>query len=291
MRTPFALMAMSVVLYAVNGVIDYLVVANLPLGAAILSIGIGVLAGLIAAKFAFRLRVGAEKASQYAFGAVTAMMITAYTLPLLIAYKSYTLASIYPLIGLSALVFFIIDAVKYRKFLAARQTAVLLAGVLLIVAGIFYAESNSYRFQAGTLPFVLLVAAFAGVGYYMEFYRIKKYSIGTKMLFQPVFLIAASMFFAGPFYIGSSYFALGIAGGSAFAFASVMELRAMKMTKAKGRAKMLMKRNFINDFEYSDTLLVLLGSVIIGSFYPVEIFGGILIVAGIIVISWLSNSA
>ncbi len=45
---------------------------------------------------------------------------------------------------------------------------------------------------------------------------------------------------------------------------------------------MLIKRNFINDFEYSDTFLVLLGSVTIGSFYPIEIFGGLLIVAGII---------
>lgn len=76
MKAAFALIATSVVLYAVNGTIDYLVVTNLPLGAAILSIGIGVLAGLIASKFIFGLWVRAENASQYAFGAATALMIT-----------------------------------------------------------------------------------------------------------------------------------------------------------------------------------------------------------------------
>ncbi len=291
MRSAFTLMMASVMLYAVNGTIDYVVVRSLPLSYAIISIGFGILIGFIATKFVFRLRVKAETKGQYAFGIITAFMITAYTLPLLIAYKSYTLASIYPLIGLSALVFFAIDAIKYRRSLKLGQTAMLLMGVLLIIIGIFYAESNGYRFQLSTLPFIFLITVFAGIGYYMEFYRIKKYSIGTKMLFQPIFLIATGLFFAWPVYALNIYFALGIFGGFAFAFASVMELRAMKMTKARGKANMLIKRNFINDFEYSDTLLVLLGSVIIGSFYPVEIFGGILIVAGIIVISWLSNSA
>ena len=291
MKNAFALMIASVMLYAVNGTIDYVVVSKLPLSATMVSIGFGILIGFIATKLIFRLRVKAETKRQYAFGVITALMITAYALPLLIAYKSYTLASVYPLVGLSALVFFAIDTIKYRKFLKPSSAAILLAGVLLIVIGIFYAESNKYSFQAGTLPFIFLIAIFAGIGYYMEFYRIKKYSIGTKMLFQPIFLIAAGLFFAGPIYAFNVYFALGIFGGIMFAFASVMELRAMKMTKAKGNEKMLIKRNFINDFEYSDTLLVLIGSVIIGSFYPIEIFGGILIVAGIIVISWLSNSA
>ena len=62
------------------------------------------------------------------------------------------------------------------------------------------------------------------------------------------------------------------------------------MTKIRNSARMLIKRNFINDFEYSDTLLVLLGSVVIGSFYPIELLGGVLIVAGIVLIGRLSNS-
>ena len=185
--------------------------------------------------------------------------------------------------------FFAIDAARYRRFLAPSQAAVLVAGVALIILGIFYAESNSYRFQAGTLPFVILITLFAGVGYYMEFYRIRKYSIGTKLLFQPIFLLASGLFFAGPIFVNSPYFALGILGGFAFSLASAMELRAMKMTKARGNARMLIKRNFINDFEYSDTLLVLLGSVIIGSFYPIELLGGILIVTGIILMGMLSR--
>lgn len=290
MKIVFALMAIGVVLYAISGTVDYLVVTRLPLSAAIISISIGILIGFIAVKFVFRLKVKAESKGQYAFGALTALMIIAYTIPLFIAYKSYTLASIYPLVGLSAIVFFVIDVVKYRRFLALKQTAILLAGVLLIVVGIFYAESNGYQFQIGTLPFVFLITVFGGIGYYMEFYKLKKYSIGTKMLFQPIFLIMAALFIGGPIYIGSLYFVIGVLGGITFSFASVMELHAMEMTKTRGTANILIKRNFINDFEYSDTLLVLLGSIIIGSFYPIEIFGGILMLAGIIVISSLSNS-
>lgn len=289
MKPALALMVASTLLYALNGTIDYLVIKRLPLSTSIISIALGVLVGFIVAKLVFNLRVNVGNSSQYVFGAITALMITAYTLLLFVAYRSYTLASIYPLIGLSALVFFAIDAARYRRFLAPSQAAVLAAGVALIVLGIFYAESNSYRFQAGTLPFVILITLFAGVGYYMEFYRIRKYSIGTKLLFQPIFLLASGLFFAGPIFVNSPYFALGILGGFAFSLASAMELRAMKMTKARGNARMLIKRNFINDFEYSDTLLVLLGSVIIGSFYPIELLGGILIVTGIILMGMLSR--
>ena len=289
MKPALALMVASTLLYALNGTIDYLVIKRLPLSTSIISIALGVLAGFIVAKLVFNLRVNVGNSSQYVFGAITALMITAYTLLLFVAYRSYTLASIYPLIGLSALVFFAIDAARYRRFLAPSQAAVLVIGVALIILGIFYAESNSYRFQAGTLPFVILITLFAGVGYYMEFYRIRKYSIGTKLLFQPIFLLASGLFFAGPIFVNSPYFALGILGGFAFSLASAMELRAMKMTKARGNARMLIKRNFINDFEYSDTLLVLLGSVIIGSFYPIELLGGILIVTGIILMGMLSR--
>lgn len=289
MKPALALMVASTLLYALNGTIDYLVIKRLPLSTSIISIALGVLVGFIVAKLVFNLRVNVGNSSQYVFGAVTALMITAYTLLLFVAYRSYTLASIYPLIGLSALVFFAIDAARYRRFLAPSQAAVLVIGVALIILGIFYAESNSYRFQAGTLPFVILITLFAGVGYYMEFYRIRKYSIGTKLLFQPIFLLASGLFFAGPIFVNSPYFALGILGGFAFSLASAMELRAMKMTKARGNARMLIKRNFINDFEYSDTLLVLLGSVIIGSFYPIELLGGILIVTGIILMGMLSR--
>ena len=289
MKPALALMVASTLLYALNGTIDYLVIKRLPLSTSIISIALGVLVGFIVAKLVFNLRVNVGNRSQYVFGAITALMITAYTLLLFVAYRSYTLASIYPLIGLSALVFFAIDAARYRRFLAPSQAAVLVIGVALIILGIFYAESNSYRFQAGTLPFVILITLFAGVGYYMEFYRIRKYSIGTKLLFQPIFLLASGLFFAGPIFVNSPYFALGILGGFAFSLASAMELRAMKMTKARGNARMLIKRNFINDFEYSDTLLVLLGSVIIGSFYPIELLGGILIVTGIILMGMLSR--
>ncbi|MEM0154882.1 MAG: hypothetical protein QW814_03565, partial [Methanothrix sp.] len=79
MKDAFVLMVASVVLYAMNGTIDYVVVSKLPLDAVIISIGLGILIGFIATKFIFGLRVKAESMKQYAFGMVTALMITAYT--------------------------------------------------------------------------------------------------------------------------------------------------------------------------------------------------------------------
>ena len=83
------------------------------------------------------------------------------------------------------------------------------------------------------------------------------------------------------------YFALGLIGGFTFAFASTLELRAMKISTTRGVAKTVLKRNFINDFEYADTLLVLVGSIAIGSYYPIELLGSVFIVAGIVVIGKL----
>ncbi|MEM3846013.1 MAG: hypothetical protein QXU98_09955 [Candidatus Parvarchaeota archaeon] len=61
----------------------------------------------------------------------------------------------------------------------------------------------------------------------------------------------------------------------------------MKMTRTSGLGKGVITRNFINDFEYADTLLVMLGSILIGSFHAIELLGGVLIVAGIIIIGRL----
>ncbi len=289
MKTPYAFMILSTIFYAINGTVDYVVIRHMPFGMSLLSISIGILAGVLAAGVVFGLRFRLPSARHYAFSAFSALMIVAYTVLILIAYLKYNLASIYPLIGLSAVVFFAIDYMKYHKSLKAKQSMVLLIGILLIVIGIFYAESNEYSFQLGTIPFIFGIAIFAGIGYYAQFYKIKSYSIGSKLLFQPIMLVPFSLLLVlfNPLGFSYYYFVLGLLGGFTFAFASTLELRAMKISTTRGVAKTVMKRNFINDFTYADTLLVLVGSIAIGSYYPIELLGAVFIVAGIVVIGKL----
>ncbi|BCS90763.1 MAG: hypothetical protein ARM1_0220 [Candidatus Micrarchaeota archaeon] len=86
------------------------------------------------------------------------------------------------------------------------------------------------------------------------------------------------------------YLVIGIISGILYPIASLCELEAVSKIHIKTISKEVIKRNFINDFEYADTLIVLLGSVIIGSYKPIQIFGGLLIVASILIISHLNNS-
>ena len=285
----YKLIIASVFLYAVNGTIDYVVIKHLQLGTAILSIGMGLALGFAIVASASKLRFSLARKRYYAFSGASALLIAGYTALLFVAYEKYTLASIYPLIGLSALVFFAIDAVRYRRKVQPRKLTILLIGVLLVAAGVFYAESNGFSFQAGTLPFVVGISVIAGVAYYMQFYRIEKYSVGSKLTLQPVFLIIIALAFQ-PAIAGQSlaYAALGVLGGSTFTLANFLELRAMKASMTKSISRTVVRRNLLNDLGYLDTLLVLAGSIIIGSFLPIEILGGVLIFSGIVVISRIS---
>ncbi|MCL5101890.1 MAG: hypothetical protein M1544_00835 [Candidatus Marsarchaeota archaeon] len=280
----------STLLYAINGTIDYIVIKNAGLGLAMLSIALGIGLGVAVVGKPARLRFRLRLRNDYYLGAFSALAVVGYSVILFFAYTKYTLASIYPLIGLSALVFFLIDYFRYRKALSQRQTLFLLSGVLLIVIGIFYAESNQYSFQVGTIPFIIAISGISGVGYYAQFYKIKRYSIGSKLIFQPLFFVPVAVLFfviSGMRGFSYGYFALGLFGGFVFILASLSELKAMKMSDRRKASKSVVLRNFINDFGYLDTLFVLIGSVIIGSFYPVELFGGIFILIGILLIGRL----
>ena len=145
----YKLIIASVFLYAVNGTIDYVVIKHLQLGTAILSIGMGLALGFAIVASASKLRFSLARKRYYAFSGASALLIAGYTALLFVAYEKYALASIYPLIGLSALVFFAIDAVRYRRKVPPRKLTILLIGVLLVAAGVFYAESNGFSFQAG----------------------------------------------------------------------------------------------------------------------------------------------
>jgi len=273
----------SVILYSINGTLDYIVISKIGLGGTVLSIGLGMLLGAIFLIPVFKSRLRLKKVSYLLFSSSSAFFIVIYNLLLFIAYLKYTLASIYPLIGLSALVFFVIDVIRYKRKLPVQLITGLSFAVILVTLGVFFAESTNFNFRLGTLPFVVGISLFAGIGYYMNFYKIRKYSIGTKVAFQPIFmLLFALLFFKSTVPVNNPYFILGILGGFLFILAVFLELKAMKINNTSSIKKTVVTRNFINDFGYLDTVFVLIGSVLIGSFTYEEIFGGLLIFAGVL---------
>ena len=272
----------SVLAYSIDGILAYLAVSKIGLGNAVLSIGLGMLlcAAFLIPVFKYRMRP--KKASYLLFSSSSAFFIMSSELFLFMGYLKYNLASMYPLVGLSALVVFVIDVIKYKRKLPMQLIIRLSFAVALVVFGVFFAESAKFSFRLGALPFILGISIFAGIGYYMGFYKIRKYSIGTKVVFQPIFmLLFALLLFKGNVPINNLYFLLGVLGGFLFMLAIFLELEAMKINNTLSIEKTVVTRNFINDFGYLDTVLVLIGSIIIGSFTNEEIFGGLLIVAGV----------
>ena len=273
----------SIIVYSINGTLDYIVISKIGLGGAVLSIGFGMLLGAVFLIPVFKSHLRLDKASYLLFSSSSAFFIVIYNMLLFIAYLKYNLASIYPLIGLSALVFFVIDVIRYKRKLPMQLITRLGFAVILVALGVFFAESTNFNFRLGTLPFVVGISLFAGIGYYMNFYKIRKYSIGTKVAFQPIFmLLFALLFFKSTVPINNPYFILGILGGFLFILAVFLELKAMKINNTLSIKKTVITRNFINDFGYLDTVLVLIGSILIGSFTYEEIFGGLLIFAGVL---------
>ena len=282
----------SIIFYSINGTLEYIVISKIGLGGTVLSIGLGMLLGAVFFIPVFRSRLKLKKVSYLLFSSSSAFFIVISELLLAIAYLKYNLASIYPLIGLSALVFFVIDVIKYERKLPVQLITRLSFAVILVALGVFFAESTNFSFRLGTLPFIIGISLFGGIGYYMNFYKIKKYSIGTKVAFQPIFmLLFALLFFKSTVPINNPYFILGIFVGLLFILAVILELKAMKINYTPSIEKTVVTRNLINDFGYLDTVLVLIGSIIIGSFTNEEIFGGLLIVAGVTYIEHIRKLA
>ncbi|MGC9156627.1 MAG: hypothetical protein ACP5GD_00310 [Candidatus Micrarchaeia archaeon] len=106
-------------------------------------------------------------------------------------------------------------------------------------------------------------------------------------MFEPVFLLLFGLLFSPSFAfadISVVYLLLGLLSGIVFVGGSVLELAAVSFLRTEDTEQAVVKRNFINDFEYADVLIVLAGSILLGSYYPIEVFGGILIVSGLLII-------
>ena len=280
------LLAGSTVAYAVNGIVAFLTLRHMGLYEFFFLWSIG---GILALPLLLRvlglkdrpLR-GFSPRSPSLYGGI---LLIVFNVVLFAAFRRYMLAGVYPLIALSSLVFLSTDMAIFRKRLRLATKSALLAGVLLVVAGVYLAESTGYAFNYSILPFIVAIALLAGAGYYLVFYNTRKYGVGPKItsIAVPSFVISVLIAaLTGSIRGVPVWYGVGAAfAGFTYITSVALELTAMRKNETHIAAKEVVTRNLINNFTYMDTVLVLLGSIVIASFTAQELVGGLMIVAGV----------
>ncbi len=281
--------AASTALYGISGVVAYKAVQLVPLGNMIFLYAIGNFLGFFLLYKPLKMRLGVGPRA-YGFAAAAGIIISMLLYLLFFAYTHYDLAQIFPFLSLSALLFFFIDVVIYRRNIPRRQGLVILSGMFIMILGAFFTGSTGFSFNILLLPLIVAFIVLGGAGNYLYFYKIKTYSIGSKELTSILIFFMLGLLLTISHGFGSTVSPEGIAysiiAGFTGTAATIFELHAIKYYEQGKISKLVAQRNFINSFTYLDTVLVLIGSIIIGSFTYLEVLGGLGMVAGIIIISW-----
>lgn len=141
-------MIISTVFYGINNILEYVAISNLTLGDSILSIGLGIaISDLILYRY-IKDSIHLKRKIYYIFSTLATLFIVIYSLIMFAAYKSYDLASIFPLMGLSVFVFFFIDLIKYNKKLRYNDMLMLFIGISILVIGIFLLRVMAILFMS-----------------------------------------------------------------------------------------------------------------------------------------------
>jgi drug/metabolite transporter (DMT)-like permease len=288
-----ALLVASTFVYALNGTFEYILIRSFNLYLFFFIWSLGSMLSLPIIIRAMKMRNDLfSNLRRHLPSIVGGVLLVVFNLSLFMAFKIYYLAGVYPLIATSSLIFFGIDVARYKRRLSKREIGIVTLGIMLVIIGVYLAESNgSLSFDFATLPFVIVIMLFAGFGYYLVCYNMRKYSVGSKISSISISSFVASLFIlffapAGAFAKTSPVLALGVlAAGAFYIIAVALELRAVEINENRKLYKSVVLKNFINNFTYLDTVLVLLFSVAIGSFSSIEIAGGLLIVVGVLVIA------
>ncbi len=281
------LLVLSTISYSIAGVLGYKGVVAMPLYSFMLVYAIGVSIGTILMAFALKMRFRIPPRN-YLVGIVAALLIVVLIYTLYSSYKHYDLAGIYPFTALAVMVFLAIDIIVYNKRLPKGAEVFLVAGVLLIIMGSFVTGSKNLSFQVGLLPIIAILAFTGGIADYLFFYKTNKYSLGSKMASYAAVLLILAIAFSISHFGSNSYPVSGtvyaLLAGISGIIGIALDVHAMEVYTGKGIAKSVTERNFINDFPYMDTVIVLIGSVLIGSFTYQQIAGGFVITLGVYVL-------
>lgn len=284
----FTLLIISTAFFSVGGVIIYKAAELLPISYLVLLYALGGLFGILLLYKASNMNFRAT-GKAYLFATANAAIVAMLLYVLFFSYTHYDLAQIYPFLSLSVMLFFAIDLVIYRRRITNRVGLILLLGIIAVIFGAFLAGSSGFAFNYTLLPFIILFILLGAVSDYLYFYKMNKYTIGSKvMAFDTLFFVLGIMLVLSYGHAVTPHpyaMAYAIFGGFAGVIATAAELMAMSEYKGRKISRVVAERNFINNFTYLDTVFVLIGSIIIGSFTYREVLGGVILVAGVIIIS------
>lgn len=289
----FGLLILSTVVYALNGTLEYILLKHFELYTFFFLWSFGGVLSLPLLVHIMGMRNDLFKNLKgHIVSIAGGSFLVICDLSLFMAFKLYFLASVYPLIAVSSLIFFVIDLVKYHSKLSSRVIVFIMIGIILVIIGTLLTESINYSFNYSILPFAIAIIVFAGLGYYAVFYNIHEYSIGSKISSITIisFITSIVLLFILPpdkiiYQVQSVYSIMVVISGMLFITALALELKVVKITENVTLYKTVALKNLINNFTYLDTVLVLLLSVVIGSFVPIEILGGFIIVFGVVIIA------
>lgn len=288
-RKALYLLIICTLAYTVNTTLSFITVLHSSPAFALLSVGIGMLVGTLVLYLFFKKVMILDAFSKIGLPSIISggsLAIVGFFL--YFGYASFGLARIYPLTAASSILFLAIDLVAYRKKLSKKEVYGLILGVMVVFFGTFLAQSKGFSFDVTTIPFVLGIIFFNGVGYYASMYKTEKYSTSSKLLIMSLFLIVLGIIFnpscsgcTGNFYIP---LLAGLGSGFFLALAIGSEVSAVRIADiVKTRANVIF-RNFVNNFPAADVILILIVSVALGSYTVESLLGGVLIAVGVILL-------
>ncbi|MDE1865679.1 MAG: hypothetical protein KGH94_03540 [Candidatus Micrarchaeota archaeon] len=294
-RKILLMLCVSTIAYSVSNVLAYVVDVRMPISATVLSTQVGFLACTIAFLLFYREKVDLMPSRSNATVWIYGISFAITGLILFTAYKAHSLATIFPLLEGGILVFLALDFMFHRKVLSRRQVALLVIGVLVVFVGTFFAESTGITLDTSTLPYAIGIILFSGIGYYALANKTAKISDSSKNFAFSVSSAAIAalllLLYHSPATLASIRalpFAAGAIGGFALCIAFSMEIGAVKHSMTGSERKNVLLRNFINNFAELDIVVVLIASVGINSYTYNGLFGGMLIVIGVLVLGSIS---
>ncbi len=289
-RKEIFLLIISTIAYASNSTFAFITVLNSSPTFTLIMAGIGTTIGTLLFYTFFKKSLMLDDLRNIGWpNFVSASSLVMVGIFLYFGYKIYGLARIYPLTAAGAIVFLAIDLLRYESKLSRKEVLELITGVFIVFFGTFLAQSNGFSFQTSTLPFIIGIIFFGGIGYYASLYRPEKYSTSSKGVLVGLFSILFGILLipaCKTSCMGSSYLpiATGIACGILFSIALIGELSAVRIANTSGTKRNLLYRNFANNFTQMDVVIILLISIALKSYTLQGLLGGVFIVAGVIIL-------
>lgn len=290
-RKILTMLLVSCLAYSISSILAYLVDTRMAISTTILSTQVGfvicTIGFLLFTKDKLNIRPSRSNLAVWAYGlgfALTGIFLFA-------AYKSNTLSNIFPLLEGSILVFLLLDLVFHRKTLSRKEIYLLVIGVIVVFAGTFFASSKGFQFSLSILPYAIGIITCSGIGYYALANSTGKVTEASKNLAFSICAIASGVVILALNH-GSAVlealkpvpFAAGVVSGFFLCIAFSMEIRAVKHSMTGSERKNVLLRNFINNFTELDTIVVLVASIVIGSYTYNGLAGGALIVIGVLIL-------